>query len=828
MELFKLLEDIVNKSPGDTGNYVCDCGYFYSIGPCGFPNEQYKKQCPLCKQDIGYGQGIIKNNSGYYNHGLAIRPGHYRIFKNAEQKREQMSRFGVTDENIPNRTLEQYKEEVIKPLIYSCDKGITLIDKEDFLDKKKTVRNLSTISYRLLNFILYNHLFFANCLGYISEENLKEHCLIKNMNCLEMIQINWNLLEEVLKDVNIFSIQAFINLIFNDLSELISGLKIINRVEDLIEFEEKVEKKVNDNIEKYPDYYQEYLTMSNEYSLLNEKNIKVILNETLPPTIYSEKEYPLFKYFIYTEYHPNFEEALKQQELYKNRYPLLTNYINLTEKQKKIKYLSKFNEFTNSMVETYSYKITREDAKKKELSKTNEYDVNKFKIFKNIWDNIKQYAIKYKFSNEMPIKELNSNDNLIYFLNDCNELGNGMYLAAACQNFISWQNDFLESIIESADFYGSLHFYVENMKIKIPVQEANPNQILSFDDCFKNSDYKDFNDLIYTYTRRDIYDKDKINYQKYNQFIFDFSGIEEELAKLILPEKCLFESADKLNFMIFWGEGFRGGQSEIVKKFYSKYPQEDLNETQKQKISKDIQKLYNDKEYDFKEFFGSMQLLIFFLVNNNFSPDKDLSIVVNEKPDYLKLGDKCNNFFLTNEFKINQFMSIFFYVEHLSFQELIKTLQPKYKMPIDETVIQEIRKKLENKKEDEELPWKEVAAATRRYISRYLVGEMQTKDKKEIEEFVFKLPNIDLWEEKYGKLKDLEYLVTSKIKEFKLTVGQAFNFYEIIGEDDKNSIILIESNEDINKEQQNNNQSAEPDNPDNPYPTDDSDDENLE
>ena len=35
--------------------------------------------------------------------------------------------------------------------------------------------------------------------------------------------------------------------------------------------------------------------------------------------------------------------------------------------------------------------------------------------------------------------------------------------------------------------------------------------------------------------------------------------IEEELGKLILPEKCLFENEDKLNFVIFWGEGFRGG-----------------------------------------------------------------------------------------------------------------------------------------------------------------------------------------------------------------------------------------------------------------------------
>ena len=160
------------------------------------------------------------------------------------------------------------------------------------------------------------------------------------------------------------------------------------------------------------------------------------------------------------------------------------------------------------MAETYSYRISRADAKDKVLSQTEEFSEDKFKSFKKSWDNIYQYAIKYKCRDEMEPKKLESKDKLIYFLNDCNEFGNGMYIAAACQNFISWQNEFLQSILDSsADFYGNLHYYVENMKKKIPVQEAIPNQILSFDDCFKNSDYEDFDDLVYTFMRRDIYSK---------------------------------------------------------------------------------------------------------------------------------------------------------------------------------------------------------------------------------------------------------------------------------------------------------------------------------
>ena len=150
--------------------------------------------------------------------GMVIREGHYRIFKNLEQKKEQMSKFCLLDENIPNRTLDQYKEEVINSIKSSSKKGIFKISKSDFLDKNKSIRKLSKISYRLLNFILFNYLFFSNCLEYIYDEDLKNNFLITGMNCLEIIQTNWNLLEEVLKDKNIFSIQAFLNIIFKDLS----------------------------------------------------------------------------------------------------------------------------------------------------------------------------------------------------------------------------------------------------------------------------------------------------------------------------------------------------------------------------------------------------------------------------------------------------------------------------------------------------------------------------------------------------------------------------------------------------------------------------------
>jgi len=588
-----------------------------------------------------------------------------------------------------------------------------------------------------------------------------------------------------------------LNIIFKDLSELISNCIIIEDETKLLKFEEQVEEIVKSNIKKYPEYYEKYNQKNKDLKSKDDQNdIKAIINETYPPleSIYPENEFPLLKYFMYTEYKIDFRKYLEQEEDFLNKYPLLNSYLNCSKEQKYLKYLPSFNEFTNSMVEKFSYHISREDAKNIELNKSEKYDEKKSEDFIKLWDRIYKNATKYKCRDEMKPKKLKADDKLIYFLNDDNELGNGMYIAAACQNFISWQNEFLQPIIDSATFNGNLHYYIENMKKKVPVQEANINQVLSIDDCFKKSEYKDFDDLVYTFTKRDIYYNGTINYQQYNKFKFDFSIIEEELGKLILPEKCLFENEDKLNFVIFWGEGFRGGQSDTIVKFYEKYPQVDLNEEERKNIYLSVLKIFKDNNNDFKSFFGSMQLLMFYL-SNNLVPYKEINLIIKNKPDYLKLDRNCINFFSNNNFTINQFMNIFFYTEHLSFNELSKTLQEEYKKKIEDSIVEDIKKGLEIKIENGKLPWKDLAAAVRRFISRYLVGDRQTTDVNENSELIFQLSRRDLWEEKFGKLENLEQLISDKMNKFKIKVGQAYNFYKIIGTEDKNSIAIDKENE---------------------------------
>ena len=146
-------------------------------------------------------------------------------------------------------------------------------------------------------------------------------------------------------------------------------------------------------------------------------------------------------------------------------------------------------------------------------------------------------------------------------------------------------------------------------------------------------------------------------------------------------------------------------------------------------------------------------------------------------------------------------MSLFFFFEHLCFEDLADTLQLEYKMEIPEDLKVLITNKLLKEKDPQDkITIKDLGAATRRLISRYLAGKSQVNDVKEDTDLAYYLTRIDLWEEKLANLEDLEDIITSKLYEFKLKVGQAYAFYNLIGEEDKNSIISLEKGNRNEKE----------------------------
>ena len=745
------------------GCYVCSCGYYYDIDPCGFPTKNRTFDCPVCGLKIGWGPKKIK--VGELTHGMVIRPGHYRIFKNENQKKSQMKVFDEVDENIPNILLEDYIKDIIEPIRKKSSFGYNSISKDYFENKSKKIRNMSYIGYRLLNYISYCYLFFSYYIGCISEENMKK-CLIPNMTILQIIETNWNLLKESLEQKNIISIQIFMNMIFKKLSHLIQECKYLTKKEEREEFENQVEKLIEQSIEDFPNYYNNYIEENkNQLKLEDYYSIETIVSELIPPNeeIYSEEEYPLFKYFFLTKYKTKEDFISHMTE--KEKYPLINQLLLDKSNFIKLKYLSKFNEFVNYMVHSYSFKITRDYSKnaileKEDIFKTSEFS-EKFKNFIQIWKEIKDEAIKYKCYPDLPIKELNANDKLAFFLNDNGELGYGLYLASACQNFIDWQNSFLLPIIEKNKKIGILHKYINNIIKKLPLNEAKFGQILLIEESFKKSKYRKLNDVIYSFSERNIFNNDGIiNYSNYNSFVYDYDSIEEELGKIILPGLHLFENEENLNFMIFWSECYRGERSQILSKFFLKYPQNDLNEIENEIIINFIKKTNKrNKEMnlknDYKNFFGSLQMIIYYLTEKIIIKREEKIInIINYIYFYFSISDECKNFFL-NEGKhltIDKIMNIYIYFEDLCYNDLIKNLQNEYKKQISSKLQNQILNKLNNEKDNFILySKKDLAASVRRFISRYLIGETQTIDLKEDRDLVFELSREDLWEEKIRK-----------------------------------------------------------------------------
>ena len=795
----EFIENHLNANPDNIGCYVCSCGYYYSIQPCGFPTHGSTSTCPVCKLKIGYGERKII--VGY--HGLVRRPGHYRIFKDENQHKTCMNRYKDSDENVPNMTLAKYKSDIINPLLLKSQKGFNKITLDQFLKRNKKIRDLSELSYRILNFITFSHLYFSSITSCIYNNTLDKY-LVNTLKCIDILEKDWDIIKEILLQKGIQSIQIFMNLIFKRLSTLIKNCECFSNENSRNNFEKKIEELVNKCIQEYKNYSNKFVQENQRLLKINNYDIQTIINELVPPTtnIYPYEEYPLLQNFILTKYSTKSEfiKKLGPSNIYAHKYPLLYQYLLDNIDTKKMKYLPAFNEFTNYMVENYSFKISRDDAKKRVLRYEDiYYDIiykDKYKNFINAWNEIKSEAIKYKCRPEMKPKNLDEDDKLIYFLNDDGELGYGMYLAAAGQNFITWQNSFLQPIIDNVAQNGILHHFVKSMQRKIPVQSAKISQTLLIEDCFNNSLYYDFEDILSTFCKRDIFKKDgTINYANYNSFIYDFSSIEEELGKLLLPGKCLFENEDNLNFVTYWSEGFRGGKSDTLSNFYLKYPQKDLNSYETLLI---FEYINFAKNRDFKPFFGSIQLILFYLSNNLYKNDETIINVINNAPKYLKISRICLDFFSKEgkEFKIEKLMNLFFFIEHLCFNELSQTLQPEYKKEIPNDLKEKIKKQLlgeinKNENENEGFTINQLAAAVRRYISRYLAGKRESVDIDEKRDLCFDLARIDLWEEKIGRLDNLDELLYSKIGEFKLIVGQVYELYKIIQDQDINPIDQI-------------------------------------
>ena len=566
---YKSLVDHHYENVSCVGAYICKCKLFYTLGPCGSPIHGSNMRCPQCNFLIG----------GHPDgpHKLERGKGVYRIFKDKEQQENVFKYYGNEDydwkilEDI-NNELNNEKLKSEQKSIYFSEMSLVWMRK-----KKRTVRNLDPLTYRILSFY-YNSLVFL-LKTEKNEEKLKNIYL--SSSPLELMEINYQIIEELLREKGVNNSSLFLLFLESKIGNLFNSLKSTTQEERrfaenylnsivqscLIEFDEKKE-----DLDKFTSNKNRCESNSIFQSILEEKFDKISKKEEI---------YPHLRDFRFKSL-PNKEELIKiitNDNEFSQKYPVLHLIIINKDKLDQLKCLISMNKLVNLLMDNFCFKIDREYAEKITIEKAfDEIKIDSkilekyFNEFNKSWKYIRQNAKKYLGKKEMEVKEsFSKSDTLSYLLNDDNDDKNGMYLAAAYQYLISLQNDILSKIKSSLIQSTSGKNFIKLLDEEISIQDAKEINILNEN---YGLDFNNLNELLFYYSFRN---------ENLKSIKYKFSAMEIYLREAILIGKKTFK--EKQKFFIYKYETYKGDNSSILTNFIKKYPQVSLPEYQKEIIN---------------------------------------------------------------------------------------------------------------------------------------------------------------------------------------------------------------------------------------------------
>ena len=822
-----LLGELQQKA--DIGYYVCkDCGFCYEIPRCTFPNS------------IGE---AFKDPNGHliYGHDHILAKPDLRIFLDQNHLDDMKKNYCWNYNNYKNwwdsfqsKTLAEFKSQYVDKFLKEKHKGIIEGYTIEMIEKNSPVRNMNCITFRILCFILYSFLMFSNVLDNLSEQEYKSY-LVENLfprNLFGIARKQWELLDKELKNIGIENIQTFMNMIFDKIIDIMEKYNSIDTIEKFDNFE----KEVNDIIIEIINDKNKIENLNKNYKIANDKllsfdpqSMKEIIQGKFDPSIYSKEKYPDINYYSISKIN-NFDAFVNTYNLSqdnKNKYALINILIDkeseLTKNAINMKSLSDINNLENLLLNIYSFIISRDDGKIKKFNdeiiyinelynEINSIKLDKAEFTKNYidpfiksWDSIKETSLQYKCrilrdlnKHEKPL-DMSTDKILSYFLCDDGDKEGGMFLAAAYQNYIIWQNNFINEIISKNEMKGILNCYVPKLQEEIFVQDATKDEIIDIND----STYKTFNELISAYSMRNIFDENnKINYKKYNEIKYDFESIEEELGKLILPGLKKFKN-DKIRFITYLFEGFRGGNSEILVEYNTKYLQRELSEEEKIALNDLLENNNNSQFYN--DVFASLQILMNEIIKENYDQNHFIYKIIENLPNYIILNEKLKDLFKEKYqyadpnkkiFTINSLVSIFEYFESLCWNEIRKNVPLDYQLELAEDAKKFILDYFEkNKNENRIINVKNFTIALRRLISRSLAGSREESDIKFDSALKLYIMKADLWPIGFIDNDAFEIQIYEICKD-NIFIGNCYNLYHVLEGDNFNDEIKKKNNND--------------------------------
>jgi len=735
---YELYNKIINHfkfNPND-GCYICLCekGFYQSI-PSGFPGDYEKNQkCPNCGKKIG--TEYIEEEKGKILK-IINRKDYIRIFKDEDEidKTKDDSGKNRKLQEINYMTIAQFKENYINEL-YKNDKGLHKIEENYFKKNDKLVRNLSQISYRLLNYILYSHLFFARLYTGVSENfdiflpEKKNNNIPSRMSWGETLNECWILLKKELSEKGIYYPEIFMNFIFKDLYNKLNGENCLDDFESLITFENKLEDLIQKEIEQSQVECKKYKELINKNCKDKDSCIS-LLKEKFDKSNYDKENYPNYENFYYSDYLDEENIGKILEHLNKEKYLVLNKYLIYAENKRKTKIQKKkdndtkdyyslnnlkvFISVLNLFNERYSHLISRDKAENikiedDDIYRQNTKEVEEFiKFFNKLQNNESKTKKDKKEKEDKKQKEkkdekkkkdkkdclqLSAKDNHLsdLFLDPENKYG--VIYKNILQEFIKKQNNELSDLLEKKIIDGKIDVNSTN---KINIQQIKEDEIFTFNEPDKFS----FITETFNSSYRKIIDNN--NYEKYNEYVINFDSIEERLTDLLLKNKKLLNE-DIIEFS-YNNELFTIEISNVLSTFKVNYNQENLTDDDKEIIYKFYDTFRENKDLYKKIILDFMTLLKYLSNNNekntsisdinakiesNFTTEF-LGIFKEEKEDDDDKGQKSKKKDLT----VNKTLAIFEYFLKFIFKEIKEDLSdysPEFK---DKKLEKKVKEELE-------------------------------------------------------------------------------------------------------------------------------------
>ena len=746
------------KTKPEEGCYICLCkDWFYHSVPSGFPGKlELNQTCPRCSKNIGSMNKFLSKDIK-----IVKREGYYRIFKNENEIEEMKKNIYLRQKlkEINYLTLEEF----IKKYVYKTEKGGIYSSDANFKNSKKVIRNLSQVSYRLLNYILYSNLFFAKLI--VNKKDF-DSCLPKKMSWEEILSESWNILKNELLNENIDSIEEFMNYIFSDLFLLLNSSKKLDNYEDLIEFENNLEQKIQKLIKEFKNKEIDKEVKENEIEEDKTTSIN-LLKEKYTSEYYDKNDFPFYEYFYFTDYlnEKYINEKLSLFDL--TEYPVLKQYLDdkINDTNEDNKYtpnnLLLFNSALNLINQAYFNNISRDQAEKKKLKTEEIYIKNKELIDKFI-----------EFYNSLGLdeKELKIENNLSdFFIDDTNNFGKNYKMIY--QKFIEEYNKIIGKLFDIKIDKGILE---ANYKNYVNIQNIDEKELFTLNLPKKNS----FIEILFNASYRKILDTVPINYKFYKEYVINYDYIEEIMTELLLKNKKLLN--ENLTEFIYNNEVFNNQITNIITLLREKYKNQ-MSIYDKVSIYKFCKANNNQNLY--------RNILNDFVTLIKYLNSKDKEAIIKEEvkiyevikeikdstsKDFIKLFEQ------QNELTIGKLPEIFDYYLKVIADDITKEIK-KYQVNLDKNskdIISIYYKK------DHYITKKDLAYSIRLFISLVLFTEEEkSKIKSNTNNIIKYLTPPDLWKKDIYSDVDNFNKNLNELKSMNLKINQIYFLYDALGKD---------------------------------------------